>query len=125
MLSALLRPFTGSGHAKDDADLEHDITFRPSVAEYRRHLHATADFTEADDDDDDEEESNDGEQSRRPPPGDRPDEDEDGMARSAGLLPLFSGNHLGANFQVLVADSEDLDGIANHVLTQTLSPSTA
>ncbi|KAK4126220.1 hypothetical protein N657DRAFT_569196 [Parathielavia appendiculata] len=90
MLSALLRPFQGSRQADDHADLEHDIAFRPSVAEYRSHLHATADFTEADDD---EEESNDGEQSRYPLAG-RPDEDEDGMARSTGLLPRFSAGHL-------------------------------
>ncbi|KAK4236989.1 hypothetical protein C8A03DRAFT_35102 [Achaetomium macrosporum] len=86
MLSALLRPFKGSSsQVEEHADLEQDILFRPSIAEYRRHLHATADFTEADDDDD--EESNDGEGTRRP-------EDEDGVARSSGLLPLFSANHL-------------------------------
>jgi hypothetical protein len=95
MLSALLRPFKGnSSQAENCEDLEQDSAFRPSVAEYRRHLHATADFTEADDDD--EEESNDGEQSRYPLGG-RP-EDEDGMARSSGLLPLFSANHLGGNY---------------------------
>lgn len=105
MLSALLRPFKGSSRAKDDADLEHDITFRPSVAEYRSHLHATADFTEADDDD--EEESNDGHQSRYPP-GDRPEEDEDGLARSTGLLPLFSAHHLGPDPQLPIAESMDL-----------------
>jgi hypothetical protein len=94
MLSALLRPFRGSSsQAEDPADLEHDFAFRPSAAEYRSHLHATADFTEADDDD--EEESNDGEQSRYPLGG-RQEEDEDGMARSTGLLPLFTANHLDA-----------------------------
>lgn len=93
MLSALLRPFKGSSsQAEDFADPERDIFFRPSIAEYRRHPHATADFTEADDDDD--EESNNGEQSH-PDPGRRPEEDEDGQARAAGLLPLFSANHLG------------------------------
>lgn len=100
MLSALLRPFKGSSHAKDDADIEHNITFRPSVAEYRSHLHATADFTEADDDD--EEESNDGHQPRYPL-GDRGEEDEDGLARSTGLLPVFSVHHLGADPQLLMA----------------------
>ncbi|KAK3899064.1 hypothetical protein C8A05DRAFT_37329 [Staphylotrichum tortipilum] len=96
MLSALLRPFKGSSsQAQDHGDPEHDIAFRPSIAEYRRHLHATADFTEADDDDEeDEEESNNGEQSRYPR-GSRPGEDdEDGLARAAGLLPLFSANQL-------------------------------
>ncbi|SPQ23608.1 4a3d1dda-dbba-4b4f-b835-99480bc5d645 [Thermothielavioides terrestris] len=92
MLSALLRPFFkgSSSRAEDHADLEQDIVFRPSIAEYHRHLHATADFTEADDDD---EESVDGEQSR-PARGTRTEEDEDGLARSAGLLPLFSADHL-------------------------------
>ncbi|KAJ4300376.1 hypothetical protein N0V88_003050 [Collariella sp. IMI 366227] len=91
MLAALLRPFKGSSsRVEDRPDLEHDFTFRPSIAEYRRHLHATADFTEADDDD---EESNDGEQSRARPAG-GPEVDEDGLARSAGLLPVFSGSHL-------------------------------
>ncbi len=121
MLSAFLRPFTGSSRAKGDADLEHDITFRPSVAEYRSHLHATADFTEADDDD--EEESNDGERSRQPP-GDRPEEDEDGLARSAGLLPVFSANNLGTDLQFLLAVSENLNGNANCCCLQTPSPFT-
>lgn len=98
MLSALLRPFKGnSSQAENREDLEQDFAFRPSVAEYRSHLHATADFTEADDDD--EEESNDGEQSRYPLGG-RP-EDEDGMGRSSGLLPVFSANHLGAETTTL------------------------
>ncbi|KAL2133091.1 hypothetical protein VTI74DRAFT_2959 [Chaetomium olivicolor] len=91
MLAAFLRPFKGSSsRVEDQPDLEQDVAFRPSIAEYRRHLHATADFTEADDDD---EESNDGEQSRVPRGG-RPEVDEDGLAGSAGLLPLFSANHL-------------------------------
>jgi hypothetical protein len=94
MLSALLRAFKGSSsQVEEHADLEQDIQFRPSVAEYRRHLHATADFTEADDDDDDDEESNDGGRNRYPP-GSRP-EDEDGLPRSGSLLPLFSADHLG------------------------------
>ncbi|KAH6856639.1 hypothetical protein B0I37DRAFT_79917 [Chaetomium sp. MPI-CAGE-AT-0009] len=92
MLSALLRPFKGiTSQAEGSPDLEQDFASRPSVAEYRRHLHATADFTEADDDD--EEESNDGERSRYPTEG-RPVEDEDGLTRSTGLLPLFTGNQL-------------------------------
>jgi hypothetical protein len=92
MLSALLRPFKGSSSRADDrdADLEHDFAFRPSIAEYRRHLHATADFTEADDDDDE----SDGAAQSRPAPGARPDDD-DGMAGSSGILPLFSANNLG------------------------------
>ena len=94
MLSALLRPFQGtSSHHKDLADPEQDFGARPSISEYRRHLHATADFTEADDDDD---ESNNGEQSRYPLGG-RAEEDEDGLAQSTGLLPLFSASHLGMN----------------------------
>ncbi len=113
MFSALLRPFTGSSRAKDDTDLEHDITFRPSVAEYRSHLHATADFTEADDDD--EEESNDGERSRQTP-GDRPEEDEDGPARSAGLLPVFSANNLGMDLQCPWQCLGSLSGNANCLL---------
>lgn len=120
MLSALLRPFKGSSsQAQDHGDLEHDIAFRPSIAEYRRHLHATADFTEADDDDeedeeeDEEEESNHGEQSRYPR-GARPaEDDEDGLARAAGLLPLFSANHLGTVLSRL-RDST-LRGIANQI----------
>lgn len=92
MLSALLRPFKGSD-AHKHADLERDLVSRtsPSAAEYHRHLHATADFTEADDDDD---ESNDGEQSRYLGGG-RPEADEDGPTQSAGLLPLFSTSSLG------------------------------
>ncbi|KAK4103695.1 hypothetical protein N658DRAFT_557482 [Parathielavia hyrcaniae] len=95
MLSALLRPFKGSRPADSQEDLEHDIAFRPSIAEYRSHLHATADFTEADDDEEEEEDedSNDGQQSRYPL-GARPHEDEDGRAPSAGLLPLHSAGHL-------------------------------
>ncbi|KAK3294872.1 uncharacterized protein B0H64DRAFT_197170 [Chaetomium fimeti] len=94
MLSALLRPFKGiTSQAERSPDPEQDFASRPSVAEYRRHLHATADFTEADDDDDDEEESNDGDRSRYPTEG-RPVEDEDGLARSTGLLPVFTGNQL-------------------------------
>ncbi|KAL2267602.1 hypothetical protein VTJ83DRAFT_4879 [Remersonia thermophila] len=95
MLSALLRPFRGSSSRADDqqpVDLEQDFAFRPSIAEYRRHLHATADFTEADDDDEDE---SDGAAQPRAPSGGRPD-DEDGMARSSGILPLFSANNLDA-----------------------------
>ncbi|KAL2159938.1 hypothetical protein VTH06DRAFT_2071 [Thermothelomyces fergusii] len=88
MLSALLRPF--KGQAEDPRDLEHDSAFRPSVAEYRSHPHATADFTEADDDD---EESNDGE-GHSHPLGGRPEEPEDGVARFNGLLPLFAPNNL-------------------------------
>ncbi|KAL2142756.1 hypothetical protein VTI28DRAFT_773 [Corynascus sepedonium] len=92
MLSALLRPFKGSSSQADDhPDPEHDPAFRPSVAEYRNHPHATADFTEADDDDD--EESNDDEQHHHPFRG-RPGDDEDGLARSSGLLPLFAANQL-------------------------------
>ncbi|KAL2153200.1 hypothetical protein VTH82DRAFT_4355 [Thermothelomyces myriococcoides] len=91
MLSALLRPFKGSSsQAEDPRDLEHDSAFRPSIAEYRSHPHATADFTEADDDDD---ESNDGE-GHPYPLGGRPEEHEDGPARCTGILPLFTTNHL-------------------------------
>ncbi|KAL2175707.1 uncharacterized protein P884DRAFT_46421 [Thermothelomyces heterothallicus CBS 202.75] len=91
MLSALLRPFKGSSsQAEDPRDLEHDSAFPPSVAEYRSHPHATADFTEADDDD---EESNDGERHLYPLGG-RPEQHEDGLARFGGLLPLFATNHL-------------------------------
>jgi hypothetical protein len=109
MLSALLRPFKGiTSHAGGSTDPEQDFTSRPSVAEYRSHLHATADFTEADDDDDEEEESNDGDRSRYPAEG-RPVEGEDGPARSTGLLPLFTPNQLGGNPRCLwlrrVADS--------------------
>lgn len=97
MLSALLRPFQGTNSRNEDhADLEHDFARRPSIAEYRQHLHATADFTEADDDDEEEEESND---------GGRP-EDEDGLPPSTGLLPLFSASHLGANFLAPVSTQE-------------------
>lgn len=99
MLSALLRPFQGNWRNKpneDHADREHDFARRASIAEYRQHLHATADFTEADDDDDDEE-SNDGEPSRYPLGG-HPEQDEDGLPQPAGgVLPLFSASHLGAN----------------------------
>lgn len=96
MLSALLRPFQGSNsYNADAADVEQDATPRPSLGEYRQHRHATADFTEADDDDEDEE-SNHGEQSRCPLRG-RPQEDEDGLAQPTGILPLFSGGHLGTS----------------------------
>ncbi|KAL1840702.1 hypothetical protein VTJ49DRAFT_197 [Mycothermus thermophilus] len=94
MLSALLRPFKGSSSRADGhhhADLEQDFALRPSIAEYRRHPHATADFTEADDDDDE----SDGAVQSRVAPGARPD-DEDGMARSLGILPLFSATNLDA-----------------------------
>ncbi|KAH6631772.1 hypothetical protein F5144DRAFT_231346 [Chaetomium tenue] len=92
MLSALLRPFKGiTSQVGGSTDPEQDFASRPSVAEYRSHLHATADFTEADDDD--EEESNDGDRSRYPAEG-RPVEDEDGPARPTGLLPLFTANQL-------------------------------
>ena len=95
MLSALLRPFKGiTSHVGGSTDPEQDFASRPSVAEYRSHLHATADFTEADDDD--EEESNDGDRSRYPTEG-RPVETEDGPSRSTGLLPLFAPNQLGGN----------------------------
>ncbi|KXX79166.1 Calcium channel YVC1 [Madurella mycetomatis] len=91
MLSALLRPFQGNNsYDSAAADVERDIAPRPPLGEYRQHRHATADFTEADDDD---EESNHGEQSRYPSGG-RTQADEDGLAQSTGLLPMFSGGHL-------------------------------
>ncbi|GAB1318899.1 Integral membrane channel protein [Madurella fahalii] len=94
MLSALLRPFQGNNaYNAAAADVERDVTPRPSVGEYREYRHATADFTEADDDEEEEEESNHGEQSRYPLGG-RTQDDEDGLAQSAGLLPMFSGGHL-------------------------------
>jgi hypothetical protein len=97
MLSALLRPFQGTNaYNADAADVEQDPTPRPSPAQYSQHRHATADFTEADDDEDEEEESAHGEQFRYPV-GSRSQEDEDGLARSAGLLPLFAAGHLGAS----------------------------
>lgn len=97
MLSALLRPFQGSSSHSEDrdrVDAQQDPTPRPSVAEYRRHLHATADFTEADDDDDDDDSSHDGAEPRFPLGG-GPQEDEDGLAQTSGLLPLFSATNLG------------------------------
>lgn len=95
MLSALLRPFQGNNsYGAAAADVERDIGPRPSLGEYRQHRHATADFTEADDDDD--EESNHGEQSRYASGG-RTQADEDGLAQPTGLLPMFSGGHLGLN----------------------------
>lgn len=118
MLSALLRPFQGKSHHDDHADLEHDFTPRPSIVEYRSHLHATADFTEAEDDD---EESNDGQQSRYPLGG-RPDEDEDGLAQAAGLLPLFSASHLGTCFTIV---GFYLSFIVVDHCSQTRYPSTA
>jgi len=95
MLSALLRPFQGSSRSRiddDRADVEQHATSRPSLAEYRNHPHATADFTEADDDDD---ESNDGDPQSRFPRSRRPGDNDDGLGRSSGLLPLFSDHHLG------------------------------
>ncbi|KAK4146838.1 uncharacterized protein C8A04DRAFT_34721 [Dichotomopilus funicola] len=91
MLSALLRPFKGSSSRDGDpADVEQDFGARPSVAEYRNHPHATADFTEADDDDD-EEESIGGEPSGQQTNG-LPNGDVNDPPRSNEFLPLFTAN---------------------------------
>lgn len=99
MLSALLRPFKGSSSRDGEpADVEQDFGSRPSVAEYRNHPHATADFTEADDDDD-EEESIGGEPSGQQTNG-LPNGDVNDPPRSNEFLPLFTANanHLGMSW---------------------------
>ena len=111
MLSALLRPFSKGGNSNSQAedghpDIEQRFPRQPSryarasvasAGEYRQHRHATADFTEADDDDDEEESNHEQQQSRYQGAGARAEEDEDGLANSANLLPVFSAGHLGIN----------------------------
>ncbi|KAK4454335.1 hypothetical protein QBC34DRAFT_393124 [Podospora aff. communis PSN243] len=96
MLSTLLRPFQGSSahsNIQGDEDVE-QIPKRPAppLGDYRQQRHATADFTEADDDD--EEESHDGGQPAYHRGCTRGGEDEDGLANSTGVLPLFAASHL-------------------------------
>ncbi|KAK3318450.1 hypothetical protein B0H66DRAFT_477234 [Apodospora peruviana] len=95
MLSTLLSPFKGGlRKSKDAEDNGQDMeTAGPSAHEYTQYRHATADFTEADDDEDDE--SNDGRQPHFQS-GNRAEEDEDGLAQSVGVLPLFSAGQLDA-----------------------------
>ncbi|KAK0641606.1 hypothetical protein B0T16DRAFT_449019 [Cercophora newfieldiana] len=93
MLSTLMRPFKGGNSHSDVHDGEdvEQIPKRPAPprVDYRQQRNNPADFTEADDDDD-EEESNDERQH-----GARPgEEDEDGLANSVGVLPLFAAGHL-------------------------------
>ncbi|KAK5660345.1 hypothetical protein OQA88_12886 [Cercophora sp. LCS_1] len=94
MLSRLLHPFKGSAGDHNHQDIE-QVPKQPArqpIPDYAQHRHATADFTEADDDD--EEVSNDG---RRQAPyyGDgQAEQDEDGLAQSVGVLPLFAAGHL-------------------------------
>lgn len=94
MLSGLFRPFSkGTTFDQEDDDVEQVPKHHapPAVPhnEYSHHRHATADFTEADDDDED---SNDGRQQGYYN-GAAPDED--GLAQSVGVLPLFAASHLG------------------------------
>lgn len=104
----LARPFQGRGARREEErdededdrdrrDTRHAGPPAPSAApDYRHHRHATADFTEADDDDDEDESNHDGAQQRfRATTRSRSEHGEDGPSQSAGVLPLFAGNHLG------------------------------
>lgn len=104
----LARPFQGKGARREEErdededdrdrrDTRHAGPPAPSAApDYRHHRHATADFTEADDDDDEDESNHHGAQQRfRATTRSRSEHGEDGPSQSAGVLPLFAGNHLG------------------------------
>ena len=101
----LLRPFQGRGAQRQELEDRHDDgrdtrhaepPAPAAVPDYRHHRHATADFTEADDDDDEEESNHHGAQQRfRTTTRSRSEHGEDGPSQSAGILPVFAGNHLG------------------------------
>lgn len=132
----LVRPFQGRGARgeeerdeddRDTRDIRHAGPPAPSaVPDYRHHRHATADFTEADDDDDEDESNHDGAQQRfRATTRSRSEHGEDGPSQSAGVLPLFAGNHLGMSVERSSPTPTPYDTPANGVPSQTCSQYTA